>query len=41
MKGFADLLISAIAINNDEQLLTRDEDFLDISKVSGLKVQIL
>ena len=41
MKGFSDLLISAIAINNNEQLLTRDKDFLDISKVSDLKVQIL
>jgi len=41
MKGFADLLISAIVINNGEELITSDEDFTDIAKVSDLKVKII
>ncbi len=40
MKGFADLLISAIPINNDEELITGDEDFVDIAEVSTLKLKI-
>ncbi len=38
MKGFADILISSITINNNEELVTSDSDFLDIARVSPLKV---
>lgn len=41
MKGFADLLIAAIAINNNEELMTDDEDFIDIADVSELKLKII
>jgi len=40
-KGFADLLIASICINRGEKLLTRDEDFLDIARVSSLQVEIV
>jgi len=40
MKGFNYLFIAAIAINNEEELITSDRDFLDIATVSKLKVQI-
>lgn len=38
-KGFADLLISAICINNHEPLKTNDKDFIDITKVSRLQLK--
>jgi predicted nucleic acid-binding protein len=38
MKGAADLIISAIAINKGEALLTADNDFSDISEVSNLRL---
>ena len=41
LKCFADLLIASICINRNEELITRDEDFLDIEKVSNLKVRIV
>ena len=41
MKGFADLLIAAIAINNGEELVTSDEDFSDIAEVSPLKLRLV
>jgi len=40
-KPIPDLLIASICINRDEELITKDEDFLDISKVSNLKVKII
>ncbi len=40
-KSFADLLIASICINRGEELITKDEDFLDIAKVSNLKVKIV
>ena len=33
-KPFADLLIASICINRNEELITKDRDFLDIAKVS-------
>lgn len=39
-KTFADLLIASICINRNEELITKDEDFLDIAKVSDLKVKM-
>jgi len=41
MKGFADLLVAAIAINNGEELVTGDEDFSDIAEVSPLKLRLV
>ncbi len=41
MKGFADLLNAAIAINNNEELITNDKDFIDIAEVSELKLKII
>ena len=38
MKGFADLLIAAICINNKERLITKDTDFNDIANKSSLQV---
>jgi len=35
-KPFADLLISSICINREEELLTKDKDFFEIAKVSSL-----
>ena len=40
-KGIADLLIAAICINRNEKLVTMDENFLDIAKVSNLNVELL
>jgi len=40
-KSFSDLLIASICINRNEELITRDEDFLDIAKVSNLKVKLI
>ena len=40
-KPFADILIASICINRDGELITKDEDFLDIAKVSNLKVSII
>ena len=40
-KPFADLLIASICINRREELITRDEDFLDISKISNLRVKLI
>ena len=41
MKGFVDILVAAITINNNEKLLTNDKDFIDIAKVSSLKLEII
>jgi len=41
MKGFADLLNAAIVINNNEELITNDKDFIDIAEVSELKLKIV
>jgi len=38
-KSFSDLLIAAICINRGDELVTRDEDFLDISAISELKLR--
>jgi len=40
-KPFSDLLIASVCINRNEELITRDEDFLDIAKVSDLKVKLI
>ena len=40
-KSIPDILIAAICINRNEELITKDKDFLDIAKVSNLKVKIL
>jgi len=40
-KTFADLLIASICINRNEERITNDQDFLDIAKVSNLKVKYL
>ena len=40
-KPFADLLIASICVNRNEELITKDEDFLDIAKVSNLKVKLV
>lgn len=40
MKGFADLLIATICINNKERLITKDTDFNDIADKSSLQVEI-
>jgi len=39
MKGFADILIASIVINNNEELVTDDKDFIDIAEVSSLKLK--
>jgi len=31
-KSFADLLVASICVNRDEELITKDTDFLDIAK---------
>lgn len=36
-----DLLIAAICINRNEELITKDKDFLNIAKVSNLKVKVI
>ena len=40
-KPFADLLIASICINRNEELITKDKDFLDITKVSNLRVKLI
>jgi len=40
-KPFADVLLASICINRDEELITRDRDFLDIAEVSDLKVKLV
>jgi predicted nucleic acid-binding protein len=40
-KGLSDLLIAAIRINRQEELLSSDEDFEDIVKVCNLKLKIV
>jgi len=40
-KPIADLLIAAICINRNEELITRDKDFLDIAEISDLKVKLV
>jgi predicted nucleic acid-binding protein len=40
-KGLSDLLIAAISINRQEELLSSDEDFEDIVKVCNLKLKIV
>jgi predicted nucleic acid-binding protein len=37
---FSDLLIVAICINRDEELVTKDKDFRDIAETSNLKVKL-
>jgi len=38
-KPFSDLLIAAICINRNEELISTDEDFKDIANVSNLKLR--
>ena len=38
-KPFSDLLIAAICINRNEELITNDEDFKDIANISNLKLR--
>ncbi|CAB50105.1 PIN domain-containing protein [Pyrococcus abyssi] len=40
-KAFADLLIASICISNNEELITKDKDFLDIARVSNLRVKVI
>jgi len=40
-KSFSDLLIASICINRNEELITNDQDFLDIAKISNLKVKFV
>jgi predicted nucleic acid-binding protein len=40
-KALSDLLIASICINRNEELITRDSDFLDIAKVSNLKIKLV
>ncbi|MEM3713245.1 MAG: type II toxin-antitoxin system VapC family toxin [Thermoproteota archaeon] len=40
-KGLSDLLIAAISINRGEELVTCDEDFENIVKVSSLRAKIV
>ncbi|MFW6111291.1 MAG: DNA-binding protein [Thermoproteota archaeon] len=40
-KPFSDLLIAAICMNRNQELLTKDKDFQDIAQVSNLKVKIV
>jgi len=37
-KPFSDLLIAAICINRNEELLTNDKDFNDIAQISNLRL---
>jgi predicted nucleic acid-binding protein len=39
-KPFSDLLIAAICINRDEELVTKDKDFRDIAETSNLKINL-
>ncbi len=40
-KPIPDILIAAICINRNEELVTKDEDFADISRVSDLKIRLV
>jgi len=40
-KPIPDILIASICINRKEELITKDEDFLDIAKVSSLEVKLV
>jgi len=40
-KPFADILIASICINRNEELITKDKDFIYIAKVSDLKVKLI
>ena len=40
-KPFSDLLIASICINRNEELITKDKDFLDIAEVSNIKVKLI
>jgi len=40
-KPFSDLLIAAICINRNEELITKDTNFKDITRISKLRVKIL
>jgi len=40
-KPLPDILIASICVNRNEELITKDEDFLDIAKISNLKVMVL
>ncbi len=40
-KNFADLLIASICINRNEKLITKDKDFLDITEISKLNVNMM
>jgi len=40
-KAVPDILIVSICINRNEELITNDQDFLDIAKVSNLKVKLI
>ncbi len=40
-KSVQDVLIASICINRNEELITKDRDFLDIAKISSLKVKII
>ena len=40
-KPFSDLLIAAICINRDEELVTKDTDFEDIAEVSVLRLKFI
>ena len=40
-KPIPDLIISATCINRDDELITKDEDFLDIASVSDLRVRMV
>ena len=40
-KPFSDLLIASICLNREEELVTSDEDFRDISQVSRLKLKLI
>lgn len=40
-KPIPDILIASICINRNEELITKDDDFIDIANVSNLKVRLL
>ncbi|HDJ30424.1 MAG TPA: type II toxin-antitoxin system VapC family toxin [bacterium] len=40
-KSFSDLVIASICINRNEELITKDEDFLDIAEISNLRVKMI
>ena len=40
LKPFSDLLIAAICINRNEELVTKDTNFNEIAKISKLNVRV-